>query len=243
MLLVVVTRERCVEMCTMGQHLKQAKWQEYHPQRSDHSAPLLPQVLVSQTVSLLPTFWKPMLRKGIRPSLLVGGDGWERQGFESCKRMAAWETLFKPRTGQAYGSVWPPRRKGYWVGLHRLQAEPQDPEAADLMGFPLPTRQRRCRCSKCWRITVAWIMGMLVKHMRNHNLRSASPPYTHHRILPGSGRRELQMRNCVPVLTWQSSLRLRRKNSTHPRLSVKNLVYYLAIRRVWKHYNYAKKCL
>lgn len=178
MLLVVVTRERCVEMCTMGPHLKQAKWQEYHPQRSGHSAPPLPQVLVSQTVSLLPTFQKPMLRKGIRPSLLVGGDGRERQAFESCKRMAAWENLFKTRTGQAYGSVWPPRRKGYWVGLHRLQAEPRDPEVADLMGFPRPTRQRRCRCSKCWRITVAWIMGMLVKHMKNHNLHSASP-HTH----------------------------------------------------------------
>lgn len=153
---------------------------------------------------------------------------------------AAWETLFKPRTrtGQACGSVWPPRRKGSWVGLHRLQVEPQDPEAADLMGFPCPTRQRRCKYSKWWRITVAWITGMLGKHMRNHSLHSATslppPPPIHQRILLGSGRRELPMRNCVPVLTWQSSLRLRRKSSTRLRLRVKNLVYYLAIKIVWK---------
>lgn len=27
------------------------------------------------------------------------------------------------------------------MGLHRLQAEAQDPEVADLMGFPPPTRK------------------------------------------------------------------------------------------------------
>lgn len=206
-----MTRENCVPTKETG------------PQRRGHSAPLLPQVLLSQTVSLLLTFWKPRLQKGMRPSVLVGGNGRERQAFEICKGMAAWETLFKPRTEQAYGSVWPPRRKGYWVGLHRLQAEPQDPETADLMGFPYPTRQRRSGCSKCWRITVACILGMLVKHMRNYNLgdlRSASHPSPPHKHIIGSCQ-ALQGESSgeklsVPVLTWQSSLRLRRKNPHTP---------------------------
>lgn len=173
------------------------------PQRSSHSAPLLPQVLVSSQPHSFPPSRNPGSEKGLDQVFLWVG--MEERG-KPLSAARGWQHE-RPYSSQehckAYGSVWPPRRKGYWVGLYRLQAEPQDPEVADLMGFPCPTRQRWCRCSKCWRITVAWIMGMIVKHMRNHNLgdlcSATCPPYTPHRILPGSGRRELQVRNWVSL--------------------------------------------
>lgn len=82
-------------------------------------------------------------------------------------------------------------------------------------------------------------MGMLVKHMRNHNLgdlRSATCPpppiHTPRDLARLWEERATGEKLSVPVLTWQRGLRLRRKKSTHPRLRVNNLVYYSVIKIV-----------
>lgn len=89
------------------------------PHRQAPPAPLLPQGLVSPTVWLLLTCWKPAPLKAIRPSALVGGNGIEKQAFGAV-RWWPHETYQSPKQGRPTGvGGLPGETVTWWVYVSR----------------------------------------------------------------------------------------------------------------------------